>query len=57
MKNGQRTEQGDTLWTDGLARVGLSMDDVPIVYSLPSLLLTAEQVGCVLYRPSFPFQL
>lgn len=49
LKNCHKTEQKDTLWNDGLARVGVSSDDVPIVYSLPGLLLAAEQVGCVLY--------
>jgi len=48
-KNKKRTEQAETHWNDKLARVGISSDGVPIVYSFPGLLLAPDQVISTLY--------
>lgn len=45
LKNKKGAEKDDTYWNDKLSRVGVSLDGVPLVYSLPGLLLAPEQVG------------
>lgn len=50
----KRKEEEDIHWNDKIARIGLSSDGVPIVYSLPGLLLAPDQVGLTLYCSIFP---
>lgn len=47
-------EKGDNHWDDEISRIGLSSDGVPIVYSLPGLLLAPDQVGSTYYCLLFP---
>ena len=49
----KRKEKEDIFWNDKIAPIGLSSDSVPIVYSLPGLLLDPDQVGSTLYCCSF----
>ena len=51
-KNKKGTEKAETHWNDKFARVGISSDGMPIVFSFPGLLLVPEQVSSTLYCSS-----